>query len=252
MQAPPVNNQEKISLSEVLIKRVALFPKGKYLKQFNHCAKVDSKLTSVFRTFRALTQGKKMYSSIVLLASIAGAAAFAPASQVRTTSSLQMADFSKEIGAQMPLGYFDPLGIMKDADQEKFDLYRKIETKHGRIAMMAVLGHIIASKGDRMPGMEACKVGLGGLTTIPGEVYLQLFATIGLLEMGYTSRQEEIEKIHLEKSKWDAKTIERKKAIELNNGRAAQMGILGLMTHELINGQPYVLNGLLGFPVDFN
>merc|ERR1712127_62154 len=34
--------------------------------------------------------------------------------------------------------------------------------------------------------------------------------------------------------KFDEKTKLRKRAIELNNGRAAQMGILGLMVHEKI------------------
>jgi Chlorophyll A-B binding protein len=190
------------------------------------------------------------FSSVLLIAaSLAGASAFAPASQSTKSTALNMADFSSAIGAQAPLGFFDPLGLMKDADQEKFDLYRKIETKHGRIAMMAVLGHIVASKGDRMPGMDACKVGLKGLSTIPSEVYIQMFATIALLEIGYTYRQEEIENIHLEKSKWDAATIARKKSVELNNGRAAQMGILGLMTHELIDGKPYIINELLGASV---
>lgn len=45
---------------------------------------------------------------------------------------------------------------------------------------------------------------------------------------------------------------ERKRAVELNQGRAAMMGILGLMVHEQINNDPYVINSLLGFPVDFN
>ena len=44
----------------------------------------------------------------------------------------------------------------------------------------------------------------------------------------------------------------RLRAVELNNGRAAQMGILGLVTHEYINGEPYIINSLLGYPVDFN
>jgi hypothetical protein len=51
---------------------------------------------------------------------------------------------------------------------------------------------------------------------------------------------------------WSAETQRRKAAIELNNGRAAQMGILGLMVHEKLNNDPYVLNALLGSPVPFN
>ena len=51
---------------------------------------------------------------------------------------------------------------------------------------------------------------------------------------------------------WNEQTQRRKMAIELNNGRAAQMGILGLMVHEKLNNDPYVINSLLGAPVPFN
>jgi hypothetical protein len=160
------------------------------------------------------------------------------------------------------VGFFDPLGLMKDTDEATFKLYRDIEVKHGRVAMLAVLGHIITTKGDRIPGDIAFGVpfssipsGLGafvGPHAMPVGGIVQLVLFIGILEMGFTTRQAEIEKVHLEKSKWNEKTIATKKAIELNNGRAAQMGILGLMVHESINGDPYVLNTLLGAPVAFN
>jgi hypothetical protein len=39
--------------------------------------------------------------------------------------------FEKEIGAQPPLGFWDPLGWLQDADQTQFDYLRECETKHG-------------------------------------------------------------------------------------------------------------------------
>ena len=51
---------------------------------------------------------------------------------------------------------------------------------------------------------------------------------------------------------WSEKTQRTKSAIELNNGRAAMMGILGLAVHERIDNNPYVLNAILGAPVAFN
>ena len=54
---------------------------------------------------------------------------------------------------------------------------------------------------------------------------------------------------------WDTFTEEQKlqkRGIELNNGRAAQMGIFGLMVHEGINNNPYILNDILSAPVAFN
>jgi hypothetical protein len=47
---------------------------------------------------------------------------------------------------------------------------------------------------------------------------------------------------------------ERERGIELSNGRAAMMGSLGFMVHEMPPSQhdPYMINALLGFPIDFN
>ena len=65
---------------------------------------------------------------LALFAALAGsAAAFAPSPVAKTSSTSLNADFSKELGAQMPLGFFDPLKILDGADQDSFDRLREIE-----------------------------------------------------------------------------------------------------------------------------
>ena len=68
---------------------------------------------------------------------------------VKSRSMLKMNDFRGEIGAQPPLGFWDPLGILNDADQERFDNLRIVENKHGRISMLAILGHLVTTAGVR-------------------------------------------------------------------------------------------------------
>ena len=167
--------------------------------------------------------------------------------------------FEDAIGAQAPLGFWDPLGLLKDADQERFDRLRYVETKHGRIAMLAILGHLVTTAGYRLPGniapgipFSSVKAGLAAFDTIPAAAYAQTIAFIGLIEYGFAERQTEIEEAQLKASKWDDATIAKKTAIELNNGRAAQMGILALMIHEKLDNNPYIINSLLGYPVPFN
>ena len=199
------------------------------------------------------------------------AAAFAPVSQTTRTTNSVVNAFENELGAQAPLGFWDPLGMLDNADQERFDRLRYVEIKHGRIAMLAISGHLHTAAGNRLAGdidysghsFASIPVGVKGLSAIPTEGILQIVAFIGFLELfvmkdvkgtgefpgdfrngfdfGWSGYSEE------EKMK--------KRAIELNNGRAAQMGILGLMVHEMLpmgSGDAYVVNELLGYHSNFN
>ena len=62
--------------------------------------------------------------SAVFASLIAAAAAFAPARQ-QVASSSALKAFEDALGAQAPLGFFDPLGLVADGDQEKvcMDVY---------------------------------------------------------------------------------------------------------------------------------
>jgi len=76
-----------------------------------------------------------MKTACILATIVASAAAFAPASQKNAASSaLNAADFKGEVGAQMPLGFFDPMNMVGSGDQVRFDRLREVEIKHGRIA----------------------------------------------------------------------------------------------------------------------
>jgi len=200
---------------------------------------------------------------LAILASLLTAtAAFAPATQKATSTALNA--FDSELGAQKPLGFWDPLGLLNDADQDRFDRLRYVEVKHGRIAMLAVLGHITTSSGYHLAGnidnagttFSSIKTGLGGIGDIPQEGLLQILAFIGFLEIfvmkdvNGTGDFPGDFRNGFDLGKWDKYTEEekmQKRAVELNNGRAAQMGILGLMVHEKIGGDPYIINNLFGY-----
>jgi hypothetical protein len=182
---------------------------------------------------------------------IASAAAFAPSKVAQTSTSLNA--FEGEIGSQAPLGFWDPLGLLDDADQERFDRLRYVEIKHGRIAMLAFLGNIITRAGIHLPGtidkagttFESIPDGYAAIQAIPGAGLTQLILFVGFLELGVmkdaTGEAEfpgDFRNGFLDFG-WDSfdeETQRSKRGIELNQGRAAMMGILGLMVHEQLGG----------------
>jgi Chlorophyll A-B binding protein len=133
------------------------------------------------------------------------------------------------------------------------------------IAMLAVLGHIHTAFGARVPGnidysgtsFASIKTGLAGLKDIPTAGLLQIVAFIGFLELFVMKDKGSGEfpgdlRNGMFTWKGSAEELMQKRAIELNNGRAAQMGILALMVHEKLDGEPYVINALFGNPSNFN
>ena len=220
-----------------------------------------------------------MMNSVILASLLAGAAAFAPVSQKATSSALSMA-FENELGAQPPLGFYDPLGLVADGDQTKFNRLRYVELKHGRISMLAVAGYLWVEAGGRLPGnidlagtpFTDIPNGFAGLSAMPQSGVIQIIAFIGFLEaavmkelvkgefpgdfrngaldFGWYVRSFRCSSVkhHVvdfsffavshhssfstNRDTFDAKTKLAKRATELNNGRAAQMGILALMVHE--------------------
>jgi hypothetical protein len=196
--------------------------------------------------------------SVIAATLIASAAAFAPASgPVARESALNAASaspFANEIGAQVPLGYWDPLGICKDGDKENFDRLRYVELKNGRVAMLAVVGYLVTYAGVRFPGAEDIPAGWAALPAVPTSVWVQTVFTWGVME-AFNRDASDVHDIPESEFKgdfrngfldfgWDSQTDawkERKRALELNQGRAAQMGILGLMVHDQLGNVKDIL-----------
>jgi len=103
---------------------------------------------------RGTNYTKQIIMKLATLALLAGsAAAFAPSTNVAKTTALNSAtQFENEVGVQAPLGLWDPLGCLNGIDQDTFDRYRYAEIKHGRVAQLAFLGHLITALGIRFPG----------------------------------------------------------------------------------------------------
>jgi hypothetical protein len=69
-----------------------------------------------------------------------------------------------------PLGFFDPLGAVADGNKENFDRLRWVELKHGRVAMLAVVGYLVTYAGVRFPGAEDIPSGFAALDNLPDMV----------------------------------------------------------------------------------
>jgi hypothetical protein len=192
--------------------------------------------------------------SAIIAALIGSAAAFAPAPAAKTSSAVRA--FEDELGVQPPLGFFDPFGMLSgDVTQERFDRLRYVEIKHGRIAQLAFLGQVVTRAGLHLPGdidysghaFDSYPNGVAALigpNSIPFEGQGQIIAFIGWLEICFMRDVAGTGNEHVGDFRngyidfgwddFDAETKLSKRAIELNNGRAAMFGILGLMVHEEI------------------
>ena len=196
-----------------------------------------------------------MMKIAVLAALMGSAAAFAPVQTSQVSTSLNA--FEGELGSQAPLGFFDPLGLLDDADQDRFDRLRYVEIKHGRVCMLAFLGQIVTRNGIHLSGsidqagdsFDSFPDGFAaiyGPNAIPEAGFFQIFAFVGALELAVMKDIDGTGEfvgdfrngaLDFGWDDFDEETKLSKRAIELNNGRAAMMGILGLMVHEQLGGE---------------
>ena len=177
---------------------------------------------------------------------VGSAAAFAPASVSKASSALKVSEL--ELGVTEPLGVFDPLGWL-DSEPEAFERRRAVERKHGRVAMAAVVGTIVHNNhivfdGYLSPSADLkfsdVPTGIAGIFTVPAAGLAQILAFFALVELAWMPASKYDGDYGVGYFGTDVKDPEekaRKLNVELNNGRAAMMGIIGNMVAEELTGQ---------------
>mmetsp|Transcript_21680 Transcript_21680/g.24976 ORF Transcript_21680/g.24976 Transcript_21680/m.24976 type:complete len:209 (+) Transcript_21680:83-709(+) len=177
---------------------------------------------------------------------VGSTAAFAPAQQIQSSSSLQVSEL--ELGVTEPLGVYDPLGWL-ETQPESFERRRAVERKHGRVAMAAVVGVIVHNNhivfdGYLSPSQDLkfadVPTGMAGIAAVPSAGLAQIFLGAALIELAWMPASKYDGDYGVG---WFGRDIEdpeekaRKLNVELNNGRAAMLGIFGNMVAEQLTGQ---------------
>ena len=109
---------------------------------------ITSILTQLFAT-ESNNTFNTMSTYLVAALLLTAASAFSPISRPATvTRSVALSAYDAKTlpGNTGPLGFFDPLGLCPD-NEKKFKRYRESELKHGRVAMLAVLGVLVGESG---------------------------------------------------------------------------------------------------------
>eukprot|EP00550_Attheya_septentrionalis_P011574 CAMPEP_0198303480 /NCGR_PEP_ID=MMETSP1449-20131203/56902_1 /TAXON_ID=420275 /ORGANISM="Attheya septentrionalis, Strain CCMP2084" /LENGTH=236 /DNA_ID=CAMNT_0044005973 /DNA_START=155 /DNA_END=865 /DNA_ORIENTATION=+ len=224
----------------------------------------------------------KLIATLSLL--VSGASAFTPSSKVfKTSSALQAVAWAPDEsafayglpGAIAPFEEgFDPLNLA-DKPYDTLLRFREAETQHGRVAMLACIGMLVTEEPiEYHPLFEAYNKDIGPAIRHLDEVratspafFEVLFLIIGGFELnrarkGFAPPGEGVEFQDLQEGYFpgdigfdplglkpdDSAAFAEMSTKELQNGRLAMLGFMGMLVQELVNGEEIFVN--LGLATD--
>jgi light-harvesting complex I chlorophyll a/b binding protein 1 len=164
------------------------------------------------------------------------------------------------------LGYFDPSGFTVGASENKVRVFREAELKHCRIAMLAALGFFVGEQfhplfdgeidGASVDALQKSLELSGQVWVLPvlAVIFLEAISAVAIfrqsedpgktfeLTSDYTPGDVlsplgiTFDPLGLKPK--DPEKLKEIQTKELNNGRAAMIGILGMFTQEAITHEP--------------
>jgi len=159
-----------------------------------------------------------------------------------------------DVGTTRPLGVWDPLNLIDSP--AKYRRWQEMEIKHGRLAMAGVLHVIVTGAGYKWSGyasylsfpplkFEDIPAGtLGSWAALPQAGWAQIVCLIAILDNSLFAQDPNREPGDVvgDRIPWvrysNPVVKNFKLNAERNNGRAAMMGIIGMMIHEGLTGNP--------------
>jgi len=190
------------------------------------------------------------------LSMMSAACAYGPAMAPMARPALNQVSMSAitpgDIGTTKPLGVYDPLGLMTSMP-DKYRRWQEMEIKHGRFAMAACAHVFLTTAGVRWPGYlsfaEDIKFSdmpggtIASWAAMPPLSWIQIVLVVALFDNSIIAQDPA-------KAPGDVVSFisypdtpgfsgkEFKLNAERNNGRAAMMGIIGMLIHEGLTGNP--------------
>merc|ERR1719362_1135497 len=160
--------------------------------------------------------------------------------------------FENELGAQEPLGFWDPLGLSADGNVERFKRRRETEIKHGRISMLATMGYITPEVSGKFSGylspsmdlkFEDVPNGLGAISKVPLAGWVQIALYAAFCEVSaMRTRTDEPGNLGFKPpllTSDDEDVRKRRLASELANGRLAMFAIMGMFFQDGLTGSAW-------------
>merc|ERR1712086_732572 len=167
--------------------------------------------------------GKKspVVALIIMLSIIPSTMSYQAPLATRSVSTVQMSAITPgDVGTTKPLGVYDPLQLMTK-NPKKYRRFQEMEIKHGRFSMAACLHVFLTEAGVRWPGYlsfaEDIKFSdmpggtIASWAALPGLSWVQIVLIVALFDKSGVSGKE------------------FKLNAERNTGRAAMMGISGMV-----------------------